>query len=238
MNRLFSILLLGLLWSVPGYAVPAVVDTCSAQGTGATQTISCTVTAGSTILVVACELYNEAVNTIDSGVWNTSETLTSSGTPYRYNGSKYLSMWHLGSPGTGAHNIVMTASASSTWQCMAYTLSGTVTTAPTGYVNSGSTGFFADVQVVVTCPSTAIAVDFVYYGSGANPAVQGTGHTAILQPSPNNNGWGTGYTLSSTNPTLSWATAAGDAASIGMCIAAAGGGGSTPRTLMLLGVGD
>lgn len=240
MKRLLPILLLGLLWCVPGYAQVVAVGTPTAGqtafGAPATSvTFSYTTPAGSNrVLYVGCLLYNTAANVI-SGVTYNAVSMVRSGTAIRANSLQYVTLFELVAPATGANNVVATADASSDIQCGAASFTGGDQTTPTsGYKTA--TAFFSDISEVVTCASSGMAVDLVYFGSGADPAY-GMSQTLLWPQAHNNVGWGATY-YQATNPTMQWITSASSGGWAGMCINAAAAGGSTPGSLLLQGVGE
>jgi hypothetical protein len=240
MKRLLLPILLGLLWCVPTWAQVATVGTPTtgqtAFGAPATSvTFAYTVPAGSnTMLYVGCLLYNEATNVI-SGVTYNSVSMTRSGTAIRANTTQYVTLFQLVAPSTGANNVVVTADNSSNFQCGAASFTGVDQTTPTAQYAT-ATAFFSDISQAITCTSSDMAVDFVYYGAAGNPTVGGS-QTILWQPVGNNTGWGASY-QQATNPTMAWTTNANSGAWAGMCVKAAAAGGATPHNLGLLGVGQ
>lgn len=229
MKRILAILLLALLWCAPGYAQVTPVGTpttgMTTFGAPATSvTFSYTVPTGSNrMLYVGCLLANAATATI-SGVTYNAVPMNRSGTAIRGNTTQYVTLFELAAPATGANNVIATASASSDIQCGAASFAGADPTT-TGYVTTS--GVFVDISQAITCASTGMAVDMVYYASVGNPAVGGS-QTILWQPAPQNVGWGASY-QQATNPTMGWSTGGNTSTWAGMCLNAAAAGGATRR---------
>lgn len=232
-------LLLFALWigflSGPVFAQVAVVDknntyTCSFSS-GTTCNITITVTAGTTAGYIGCAV-DDATATV-SATWG-GVAMTAIGSIR--DSAHFASAMIIGNPATGTPTVTVTASGTTTAQCGAATVNGSKTSTITSGFVTDVTGF-ANVSHQITCASTGLAVDLLYYSGGANPVPgPGMSQTNFWVKDFFIHGWGSSY-AQSTNPTMTWSdTTATTWVWLGFCIDAASGA-STPFGMLTLGAG-
>lgn len=246
MRKIISLLLCSLLlWPTWAWSAIAVDAGVAGSGTGTSLTYGHTVSGSDRILVVGVTLYSDSTQTVSTVTYGgVSLTLISGCTAEQ--ADIRTEQWYLIAPAAGTANVVVTLSATSgAIASTAVSFTGVDQSTPLGTCVT-ATGFNAAPTVAVSSAAGELVVDAlaVFDGIGAAAPTVGASQTQRAYGEHGHAfgdfGAGASTEAGAGTVTMSWSLSGSRwwAIAATPLKEAAGGGGSTVRNLMLMGVGQ
>lgn len=232
----FTLVLLALL-SGRSEAAISVVDSEDPVSSGGVQTITKSLTVTANDLVIAYVAVADAAN--PTATWD-GGAMTAIGTSTSYFfGTRKIRAFVAVAGGTGTFNAVMDYGSAATFFGGAFAISGgtastTLDNSTTGFTDSGATTKTATLTPVADNAWMFVVADAI----GGAPAA-GTGSTAIGTPANSMGAFSNGPITPAAATNMEYTMAASGTGFVAFTVApSGGGGGSTPKGLMMLGVGE
>jgi hypothetical protein len=238
MKRPAPILLLLMLWALPARAAIALdtsVNGGQVTGTSLTWSHTCT---GSNLILFVSTVDGTGGSSNITGVTYAGVAMTKIGTGVQVSGDRWIELWYLIAPTTGANNVVVSANTSVYMHGISASYTGASQTGQPDASNAATgTGVTATVNVV-TAADNCWTVTTAKSGGGST--ISGGTNDTLRQSSGqimqgDSNGplspAGTYTMTASISVTKAWAI-------ISASFSPATGGAPRPSTLTLLGVGD